>query len=95
MYAAIRSSAGVRGRGHGRTPASPRLAVKKGLYALKSETLEGLAPPLTFTAGKPTFVPCYFSQQIKSGKFTSLKANKPTCLTAAQSAALVKALHLS
>ena len=50
--------------------------------------------PLNFTPGKPAFIPCWFTEQVKGGKFTSLNGNKPTCLTAAQGAALAKALKL-
>jgi branched-chain amino acid transport system substrate-binding protein len=76
------------------TPSSTPADVKKGLYALKNETLDGVAPPLTFTPGKPAFIPCWFGQQVKAGKFASLNGNKPSCLTAAQAAALAKALKL-
>jgi branched-chain amino acid transport system substrate-binding protein len=76
------------------TPGSTPADVKKGLYALKNETLDGIAPPLNFTPGKPAFIPCWFAQEVKGGKFTSLDGNKPTCLTAAQAAALAKALKL-
>jgi branched-chain amino acid transport system substrate-binding protein len=75
------------------TPTSTGADVKKGLYALKNETLGGLTGPLNFTPGKPAFVPCYFSEQLKGGKLVSLNGNKPTCLTAAQGAALLRALH--
>ena len=75
-------------------PSSTPADVKKGLYALKNETLGGLTGPLNFTPGKPAFVPCYFGVQIKSGQFVSLNGNKPICFTAAQTAALFKALHL-
>jgi branched-chain amino acid transport system substrate-binding protein len=76
------------------TPSSTAADVKTGLYALKNETLEGVSPPLNFTPGKPAFVPCWFSQQVKGGKFASLNGNKSSCLTAAQGAALAKALKL-
>jgi branched-chain amino acid transport system substrate-binding protein len=76
------------------TPSSTAADVKKGLYALKNETLGGLAPPLNFTAGKPAFVPCYFTAAMKGGKFVSLNNDQPTCLTATQTQALIKALHL-
>lgn len=76
------------------TPSSTPADVKKGLYALKNETLDGIAPPLNFTSGKPAFIPCWFAQEVKGGKFTSLDGNKASCLTAAQGAALAKALHL-
>jgi branched-chain amino acid transport system substrate-binding protein len=65
------------------TPSSTRADVKNGLYALKDDTLGGLAPPLTFTRGKPAFVACYFSVTIKGGNLVSLNSNKPTCLTPA------------
>jgi branched-chain amino acid transport system substrate-binding protein len=74
------------------TPSSTPADVKQGLYALKNETLGGLSSPLNFMAGKPAFVPCYFTQTIKGGKFLSLNENKPTCLSAASASALAKAL---
>jgi branched-chain amino acid transport system substrate-binding protein len=75
-------------------PTSTPADLKKGLYALKNETLDGLAPPLNYTPGKPAYIPCYFTESIGGGKFTSMNSDKPTCLTAAQSAALAKALHV-
>lgn len=65
-------------------PSSTPADVKKGLYALKNETLGGLAPPLNFTPGKPSLVPCYFTDKMEGGKFVSLNGNKPTCVSAAQ-----------
>jgi branched-chain amino acid transport system substrate-binding protein len=76
------------------TPNSTPADVKKGLYALKNQTLGGISPPLSFTAGKPAFIPCWFGEQVKGGQFTSLNANKPSCLSPAQAAALAKALKL-
>lgn len=75
-------------------PSSTPADVKKGLYALKGETLGGLAPPLTYTKGKPYFAPCWFTAKIENGTLVSLNGNKQTCLSAAQTAALFKALHL-
>jgi branched-chain amino acid transport system substrate-binding protein len=74
------------------TPSSTAASLKKGLYALKNETLGGWASPLNFSPGKPAFVPCYFGQQIKNGTFGSLNGNKPTCLAATQAAALAQSL---
>jgi branched-chain amino acid transport system substrate-binding protein len=73
------------------TPDSTSADVKDGLYQLKNETLSGLAPPLTFKRGQPTFVPCYFTVSVKS-KFDSLSHNAPVCLTATQAKALAAAL---
>jgi branched-chain amino acid transport system substrate-binding protein len=72
-------------------PNSTPADIKKALYALHNETLDGLAPPLNFTPGKTAVIPCYFAVAIKSGKFTSLNNNKPYCLSASQLAAVSKA----
>jgi branched-chain amino acid transport system substrate-binding protein len=73
------------------TPTSTPADVKRGLYALKNETLDGLAPPLTFTPGKPTIAGCYFPLKIASGNFTSTGNGAPMCLDAA-TLAKVKAI---
>jgi branched-chain amino acid transport system substrate-binding protein len=75
-------------------PTSTPAELKAGLYALKNETLGGIAPPLTFTKGKPYFSPCWFSTKIENGTLISLNGNRPVCLPAVQTAALVTALHL-
>lgn len=74
------------------TPSSASADIRKGLYALKNETLDGLAPPLNFAPGKPAFSPCYFSTTIKGGKLVSLNNGKPSCLSAAQATVLAAAL---
>jgi branched-chain amino acid transport system substrate-binding protein len=74
------------------TASSTAADLKKGLYALKDETLGGLSGPLNFAPGKPAFIPCYFTEELKGGKFVSLNSDKPTCLTAQQSAALLKVI---
>ncbi|MFT4082213.1 MAG: ABC transporter substrate-binding protein [Nocardioides sp.] len=45
--------------------------VLDGLYALKDETLGGIAPPLNYTKGEATIIPCYFDITIKDGKYVS------------------------
>ena len=52
----------------------------KGLYALKGDTLGGLAPPLTFHKGKPTTIDCWYWIGIKKGKFTTPYGTKPVCV---------------
>jgi branched-chain amino acid transport system substrate-binding protein len=74
------------------TPTSTPDDVKKALYNLKDETLGGLSGPLTFAARKPTFTPCWFTGEIKDQELVSLNENKPTCLTAEQSAQLQESL---
>jgi branched-chain amino acid transport system substrate-binding protein len=56
--------------------------VLKGLYTFKNETVDGLTPPLNYVQGKPTFITCWFAQEIKSGKFTPLtQGAKPHCIS--------------
>jgi branched-chain amino acid transport system substrate-binding protein len=76
------------------TPTSAPADLKKGLYALKNETLGGFAPPLNYRPGKPAFIPCYFTAKVQGSRFESLSADKPTCLTTVQTDAMVKAFHL-
>lgn len=66
--------------------------VRKGLYALKDETLGGIAPPLSYTKGKPYFTPCWFEMTIADGVLESRNNNKPNCLDQKQTAALLKAV---
>jgi branched-chain amino acid transport system substrate-binding protein len=54
-------------------------SVKKGLYALKGDTLGGLSAPLTFTPGKPTLDNCYYEYAIIGGKFSELHGMTPQC----------------
>jgi len=64
------------------TPKSTPADVLKGLYTFKNETVDGVAPPLTYVKGKPSFVTCWFPQTIKSGKFTPLtQGAKPNCIS--------------
>jgi branched-chain amino acid transport system substrate-binding protein len=58
-------------------------SVKRGLYALKDETLGGLSGPLNFTPGKPSPVNCYFTYKIESGQFVKISGDKPVCAPAA------------
>jgi branched-chain amino acid transport system substrate-binding protein len=75
------------------TPTSTPADVKKGLYALKGDTLDGIAPPLTFTPGKPAFPACYFAAEISGGKFQPANGDaKPTCADAATLAKIGAAL---
>lgn len=60
------------------TPAS----VKRGLYALKDETLGGLSGPLNFLPGKPSPQNCYFTYKIDSGQWVKLSGEKAVCAPA-------------
>jgi branched-chain amino acid transport system substrate-binding protein len=74
------------------TPSSTPADVKKGLYALKNETLDGLAGPLNFTPGKPAFPACYYAVTIAHGQFVASGGGKPICLTPQQLASVGAAL---
>jgi branched-chain amino acid transport system substrate-binding protein len=49
------------------TTVTPALVVT-GLNKVSNETLGGFAPPLTFTAGKPHTVSCWYTGKIQNGK---------------------------
>jgi branched-chain amino acid transport system substrate-binding protein len=55
--------------------------ILKGLHSFKGETLGGMAPPLTFTAGKPNTTDCWFWMTTANGKFTEKYGLTPTCAT--------------
>jgi len=74
------------------TPASTSADVKKGLYALKDETLDGISPPLNFVKGKPGFPTCYFPQKLEGGKFVASGGGKPVCLDAKTAGGIAAAL---
>jgi branched-chain amino acid transport system substrate-binding protein len=61
------------------TPSSTSADVKKGLYALKNETLGGLTGPLNYTPGKPSFPSCYWVVSIKDGQFTTPQGTNFIC----------------
>jgi branched-chain amino acid transport system substrate-binding protein len=61
------------------TPTSTPADVKKGLYALRNETLDGLAPPLIYAPGRPGFPACYFEAKLTNGEFAPLGGDKPVC----------------
>jgi branched-chain amino acid transport system substrate-binding protein len=52
--------------------------VLKGLYALRGDTLGGLAPPLTFKPGAHA-VNCWFTMDITGGAFTTPDGQDTTC----------------
>jgi branched-chain amino acid transport system substrate-binding protein len=47
------------------TPSAAEIV--KGLESLKGDTLEGMAPPLTFPAGQPHPINCWFTAKIVNG----------------------------
>jgi len=72
------------------TPSSTPAEVKAGLYALKNETLGGIAPPLNYVAGKPTAVNCWFQETIENQKLV-VSNPAPQCVPPDKIAPLYKA----
>jgi hypothetical protein len=65
---------------HVRVGAAPTAAeVLKGLDSLHGETLDVLAPPLTFTTGKPHPVGCWCYAVLKDDKFATPYCLKDYC----------------
>lgn len=51
-----------------------------GLDALRGTTLDGLAPPLSFSAGRGSGpIPCYFVVQVSGGQWTAPSGATPQC----------------
>jgi len=74
------------------SPTSTSADVLKGLYSLKDETLDGIAPPLNFVKGKPAFPSCYFVATIQGGALAAT-SSKPVCLGADELAAMGQLLQ--
>jgi len=55
--------------------------ITKGLHALHGDTLGGMTPPLTFKAGQPNPVHCWFWIRTQHGKFTTPYGTSATCVT--------------
>jgi branched-chain amino acid transport system substrate-binding protein len=65
------------GLGPNDTPSAAE--VVKGLESLKGDTLQGMSPPLTFAAGKPHPVDCWFTSAVVNGQNQLLNNGKLTC----------------
>lgn len=69
----------VKSSGAGASDTVSAAAMTQGLHALKNDTLDGWSSPLTYTAGKPTLVDCWFTVKVVNGVRTVLDNGKPTC----------------
>jgi branched-chain amino acid transport system substrate-binding protein len=67
------------------TPAS----IKKGLYALKNDTLGGLVPPLNFKPGQVNLHNCYFTYMLQAGGYVEPDL-QPSCVNASADALIGK-----
>jgi branched-chain amino acid transport system substrate-binding protein len=67
----------------GLTPSgTPRATeVKSDLYFLKNESVDGLAPSLTFIAGEPTNISCWFTARVENGTPTLTNGGQLACET--------------
>jgi branched-chain amino acid transport system substrate-binding protein len=74
------------------SPKSTSADVLKGLYALKDETLDGIAAPLNFTKGKPAFPSCYFVSTIEDKALVATQS-EPVCLDAKELGAMGQLLQ--
>jgi branched-chain amino acid transport system substrate-binding protein len=64
------------------TSATPALVIK-GLDAMNGDTLGGMAPPLTFTPGKPHSIECWFTAQMVNGVAQIANGGNTTCASLA------------
>jgi branched-chain amino acid transport system substrate-binding protein len=53
--------------------------ITKGLESMNGETLGGIAPPLTFAAGKPHSIDCWFTAEVKNGTAQMTNGGNTTC----------------
>ncbi len=53
--------------------------IVKGLQSLKNDTLQGMAPPLNFKAGKDHSIDCWFTARVQNGAPTVVNAGRVTC----------------
>jgi branched-chain amino acid transport system substrate-binding protein len=56
--------------------------ILNGLYTIKNNTLDGLAPALTFLPGKPNPVTCVFLYGVENGKYAATHGDQTFCQTA-------------
>lgn len=64
----------------GANGATPTAAgIMSGLEGLKGDTLDGWAPPLTYAAGQPHPISCWFTAQVKNGQFLLPNGTKVSC----------------
>jgi branched-chain amino acid transport system substrate-binding protein len=62
------------------TQSLTRQTLLDALHSFKGETLDGLAVPLTFPAGRPSQnAPCWFVMRAQGGKWSVLEGGKPVC----------------
>jgi branched-chain amino acid transport system substrate-binding protein len=63
-------------------------SIKQGLYTLKGETLGGMTPPLSYTAGKASPVNCFFPETIQPNEVAADSGPTTVCAPDALVAAI-------
>jgi branched-chain amino acid transport system substrate-binding protein len=53
--------------------------VVKGLLSLKGDTVDGLTPPLTFVAGQPHNINCWFTARVRNGVPSLVNKGQKSC----------------
>ncbi len=71
----------LRGSGAGPADTVTAATMTKGLDSISGDTLDGLSPPLTFTAGQPHPVDCWYTGRLVNGKPALVDSGKLTCST--------------
>lgn len=71
--------AAVKASGLTSTQTPTSAVILKGLESLHGDTLDGFAPPLTFQAGKPHLIHCWFTGRIHNGTPVLQNNGRPTC----------------
>lgn len=69
----------LKNSGVGSTTAPTAADITMGLNAVNGDTLGGWSPPLTFTAGKPHPVDCWFTGRIQNGVAKVVNGGKLSC----------------
>jgi branched-chain amino acid transport system substrate-binding protein len=70
----------IKGGGLTATDTPSAAEVKAGLESLKGDTVGGLTPPLTFAAGQPHHVNCWFTAHVQNGTPSVANNGQVTCL---------------
>jgi branched-chain amino acid transport system substrate-binding protein len=76
VFASVAKTAGL-------GPSSSTTSLIQALDQVSNDTFGGITPPLTFSAGKPTQVPCSFVAGIKNGSWTEPIGLQTVCQPAA------------
>lgn len=69
----------VKGSGVGAADTITAATMTQGLGTIKNDTLDGWSAPLTFVAGKPHLLDCWFAAKIVNGTRSVLNNGQPTC----------------